>query len=436
MRRSAPRTVAAFSSSAQLTCSPGVWASNGSPGPKFAAGIPWAHIDATSVQPSFARAGAPVAATSPASSGWSSAGGAPAAASTSSQRSPGPRCPPSSSLIDASADSTVRSGANRWLSTIDASSGTTLPETPPPVVGHRRQHRRQTVDRVPSGPRAGGVRPFAVQADADPQRPLAPCFDHAAGGLPEDGDVGLQPLGPLLPEAEEAVVALLHLLALVEAPRHVHGRFRDGAGEMEEDGQTALHVGGTHAVEGGVDDAGLIVAADRRDGVEVADHQYAAVPLQIGSGHHIVRDPLDREPRAECQRRLHGIGHRSLVVADRRDGDQGGGQSEQATRGLLGHVDTPCARRMSFNCALSCRCPSVRRLITRTQGRKNSPPGNARRREAWTATHHAGTCPRLSSSPVSVSITGMEGFKMVPSPTTAPRPTRAPWVIMHRLPII
>ena len=25
---------------------------------------------------------------------------------------------------------------------------------------------------------------------------------------------------------------------------------------------------------------------------------------------------------------------------------------------------------------------------------------------------------------------------MVPSPTTEPRPTRAPWVIMHRLPII
>src|SRR5664280_2771549 len=94
------------------------------------AGIP---DEEATVQPSFARAGAPVAATSPASSGWSSAGGAPAAASTSSQRSPGPRCPPSSSLIDASADSTVRSGANRWLSTIDASSGTTLPETPPPI---------------------------------------------------------------------------------------------------------------------------------------------------------------------------------------------------------------------------------------------------------------------------------------------------------------
>ena len=39
------------------------------------------------------------------------------------------------------------------------------------------------------------------------------------------------------------------------------------------------------------------------------------------------------------------------------------------------------------------------------------------------------------SAPVAAPITGMEGLRIVPSPIAAPLPTRAPWVIMHRLPI-
>ena len=47
-----------------------MWASNGSPGPKFAAGTPRAVKKLTSVQPSFARGGVPLDATKEASSGW------------------------------------------------------------------------------------------------------------------------------------------------------------------------------------------------------------------------------------------------------------------------------------------------------------------------------------------------------------------------------
>ena len=43
--------------------------------------------------------------------------------------------------------------------------------------------------------------------------------------------------------------------------------------------------------------------------------------------------------------------------------------------------------------------------------------------------------PRDSSSPVSASMTGIPGLRMHPSPRTAPGPTRAPWVIMQRLPM-
>ncbi len=118
-------------SSAALTCSPGVWESSGSPGPKFAAGTPRSAKKATSVQPTLARGGTPEAATRAASTGSPSDGGAPAAASTSSQWSPGSRWGASSSRTVDSAWATVRSGANRWFTTTVARSGTTLPATPP-----------------------------------------------------------------------------------------------------------------------------------------------------------------------------------------------------------------------------------------------------------------------------------------------------------------
>ena len=54
---------------------------------------------------------------------------------------------------------------------------------------------------------------------------------------------------------------------------------------------------------------------------------------------------------------------------------------------------------------------------------------------AWTQRHPGGTTPRPSSLPVSVAITGMPGFSRLASPSTLPRPTRAPWVTMLRLPM-
>ena len=55
---------------------------------------------------------------------------------------------------------------------------------------------------------------------------------------------------------------------------------------------------------------------------------------------------------------------------------------------------------------------------------------------AETATHQSGTTPRLSSSPVSASITGIEPVRMAPAPSTTPFPTRAPSATMQRDPII
>src|SRR5580704_856641 len=107
-----------------------------------------------------------------------------------------------------------------------------------------------------------------------------------------------------------------------------------------------------------------------------------------------------------------------------------------AQRRGRGQGPTWCSRSAASSWALSWRSPGSSRLMTSTQGKKNSPPGNSRRRDAPTATLQGGTTPRPSSSPVAASITGMLGFRITPSARTAPAPTRAPWVTMHRLPML
>ncbi len=110
-----------------MTRSSAAWATLGSPGPKLVAGTPRAAKRATSVQPSLARGGPPLASTSDFSRGWPRPGGAATAKSTTSN----PSTSPTISRNEASASSGDRSGAKRWLRTTVARSGTTLPATPP-----------------------------------------------------------------------------------------------------------------------------------------------------------------------------------------------------------------------------------------------------------------------------------------------------------------
>src|SRR5437868_15538748 len=97
------------------------------------------------------------------------------------------------------------------------------------------------------------------------------------------------------------------------------------------------------------------------------------------------------------------VGDRLLVVTDRGNVDELGRERQQ-----ISHAVTPCSRRTSFNCALSWRSPSFRRLMTSTHGKPNFPPLNFRFRVPDTATHQDGTEPRQISLPASTSITGIE----------------------------
>ena len=119
---------------------------------------------------------------------------------------------------------------------------------------------------------------------------------------------------------------------------------------------------------------------------------------------------VDLEPGRVGQLALEVGDQGLLVAADRRDVDQLGGAGRRRSvtdRPWLRWL-APWSRRTSLSLDLSWRSPSVSRLMTSTQGRPNSPPGNVRGRVADTATHHGGTTPRLSSSPVSASMTGIE----------------------------
>ena len=138
----------AVASSPAVTCSPGVWASSGSPGPKLAAGTPRSQKKATSVQPDLGprrcarwppparpAAGGRATAVRPARrraapSGRRARGSGPAAHAPPTR--PGRR---------------VRSGANRWLTTTVARSGHHVgrprrPRPRPPGAARRTRSRR------------------------------------------------------------------------------------------------------------------------------------------------------------------------------------------------------------------------------------------------------------------------------------------------------
>ena len=163
-----------------------------------------------------------------------------------------------------------------------------------PIAGHGGQQRGKAVDGVPAGVGAGGMGPAPREGDADPHGALAAGLDDATGGLTQDGGVGDQQVGSLVPEVCEPVELLAHLLAGVEAPRHVHRGLGDGPGQVEEDGHAALHVGRTDAVEDVAFDAWLLVAPGRGDGVEMAGEEDPLLAPQIGAGHDVVTHPLDR----------------------------------------------------------------------------------------------------------------------------------------------
>ena len=274
------------------------------------------------------------------------------------------------------------------------------------------------------GERPGRVGPHPAQRELAPAwcpgtrpRPAPPVGSPRTAASPASRS------GRSCQQLEQAAVRAVHLLAGVEAPGHVDRRLGDAGGQVEHDGQATLHVRGAEAPQR--------VALEARRGVVV--------------GRHRVEMPGEDEPRraprsvrattlsprrvtssqgAAPQRVLDQVGQRPLLAADRRDGDQlGRGCQKIAIAPASAQVLAPWSRRTSLSCALSWRSPSVSRLMTSTHGRKNSPPGNSRRRLARTATHHGGTTPRRDLL-AGLGVDDGDGRVEDGRPRRAPRPVR------------
>ena len=163
-------------------------------------------------------------------------------------------------------------------------------------------------------------------------------------------------------------------------------------GQVEHDGQAALHVGRADtpqrvAVERWAQRCGSVEPCrDARPAPGAAPGRPSSAPPRCRPGGSVSSQAQPRSRSSTRSARAlsswlsEGIAINSAVAANR---------SVTALTSRA-QVLAPCSRSTSFSCALSCRSPSVSRLMTSTHGMKNSPPGYSRRRLARMATHHGG----------------------------------------------
>ena len=195
------------------------------------------------------------------------------------------------------------------------------------------QQRTEPVNGVPAHPAAGGVGPLARQRHLGPHGALAAGLDDPPGGLQQESDVGVQEVGAGCGHLAQAAVDRVHLLAGIEDVGHIDGRASHLQRQLQQHGDTALHVRRADAPQHIALDAGLgVVAGGHRVGV-AGQHQ-PPLPAQVGAGHQIVADADHVEMAAAAvQRLLDQIGYAGLVETDRRHRYQVGRQQE----GVTGH---------------------------------------------------------------------------------------------------
>ena len=217
------------------------------------------------------------------------------------------------------------------------------------VGGDRGEHGGQAVDGILAPPGPSGVRPGAGETHLDPHRALAAGLDAGRGGLGQQGGVGRQQVGSLPEEPFDAVEPGVDLLALVEHVGGVHHRLGDGAGQLGQDGDAALHVARTQPPQNIAVNAGPLIAVGRHR-VGVAGQQQSRRTTQRRARHQIVADAGDREPRHWSKDGLQEIGHLPLVMTHGRDIDQLGRQLEE-----IGHITRPRRAGGGASRAFPCR---------------------------------------------------------------------------------
>src|SRR5204863_4306941 len=158
------------------------------------------------------------------------------------------------------------------------------------------QYLTGVVYRVVALPRSGRVCGGARGENLSPQSALAAALDGTVGRFEENREVGVKDLRPVPREVREPVELRVDLLALVEDVGDVAARLSNLAGELELDGDAALHIDGAAADQLVADPRGGQVRRVReRDGVDVTGENHALRAAQLGAGHHGVPVPGDGE---------------------------------------------------------------------------------------------------------------------------------------------
>jgi hypothetical protein len=208
----------------------------------------------------------------------------------------------------------------------------------PGLVGRqRRQDRAQAMHGVDAHPRPGRVRPLAAKLDVHLQDPLAAGLDARARRLAEHRGVAPQQVRGHRRDRQQAVVLPGHLLPCVEGEGDVYGWLRHRRGHLQQDRQTAFHIGTAKAPQGVTIQAGRLIVV-RRNGIEMSRQHHAPGSSEMGAAHHIGADPGDLQACSGSQDRLDVIGQRTFLVTYRRDRHQVCGACQQI------HVLTACRR--------------------------------------------------------------------------------------------
>ena len=212
------------------------------------------------------------------------------------------------------------------------------------------------MDRVDAAPSPARVRRPTRHVQNEAQGAVASALDARAGGLAENRQVRLEPVGVGHERPTEPVALADDLLVVVEDPGDIAARSGQSRGQLQAHRNTALHIDAAapphdrlpalpvlsaraaqvlQALEAlkvlmALDTARDVVGAGRDgDGVQVAGDDDSLTTPQASAGDDGVAVPQNLQVRMRRQGGLDGVGQRGLRPGDARGRHQGEGEGAE-----------------------------------------------------------------------------------------------------------
>ena len=188
------------------------------------------------------------------------------------------------------------------------------------IVRKPRQRTGKGVDRILSDPCATRMGCNSPRGKPHPHRAFTACLHSPVRRLAENRKIGFKKLGALARDTRKRIEAGLHFLVVVEDPREIVARRREGARERKEHGDSPLHVARTAADEPllPVHDlhARRKIACDG-NGIEVTGKNDALGATEVSARDDGVAIANNLEVLARTKRRLDPVGKENFVARNR-----------------------------------------------------------------------------------------------------------------------